>query len=400
VGGQVLRLDAQDPELASLLSCSIPIVVSGSALLGEAPQTWNFDYLDRHLSDVDMFYVLAAPADSKQRFAYYDMAPKKNPCGYDVKPTNTRVEMRFPEFRRKVFEANKRRRAGKKASSYYLQNVLLHRQDQEPGGPKPVGGFGINCGFQIAKDMEQFRWNWLQSVMGGRHVQMCQFFCGTPGGFSPCHYDPQDNMFAQVRGYKRVLLFHPRHFGCLYPWPVHHPQDRQSRVDFENPDLNLFPRFAELQGQGIEAVLGPGDILRIPPGWWHHIEMLPSAQDDEVVSINFWYTPPTWFYGDLHSGNIYWDKPLFGVRRVFFMRSIEELVGQTDPAEVHTVLGICAGVQTVSAQNTKLEGLIQTVESFVTTVFPDPKERCNILLELLEGRFCGLTPNTNAGIES
>ena len=117
---------------------------------------------------------------------------------------------------------------------------------------------------------------------------------------------------------RRVLLFHPRparkknmaarlscrHFGCLYPWPVHHPQDRQSRVDFDSPDLKRFPRFAELQQQGLETILGPGDVLHIPPGWWHHVEML----GHEVVSFNFWYPPPTWFQGDLAKGEISWDR--------------------------------------------------------------------------------------------
>lgn len=99
-----------------------------------------------------------------------------------------------------------------------------------------------------------------------------------------------------------------RHFGCLYPWPVHHPQDRQSRVDFDSPDLKRFPRFAELQKQGLETILGPGDVLHIPPGWWHHVEML----GDEVVSFNFWYPPPTWFQGDLAKGEISWDRRFIG----------------------------------------------------------------------------------------
>ena len=110
-------------------------------------------------------------------------------------------------------------------------------------------------------------------------------------------------------------------------------------------DLQSFPRFAELKGQGIEAILGPGDLLwgsletlrrqlvvrkttigcglgdllysmdhhrethadiiihihihmhghtmlvplakrlrHIPPGWWHHVEMLPSPRGEAAFS--------------------------------------------------------------------------------------------------------------------
>eukprot|EP00971_Amphidinium_carterae_P181370 3598219-Amphidinium_carterae.1 len=121
--------------------------------------------------------------------------------------------------------------------------------------------------------MMKFKWDWLLEAMDGQEAQMCQLFVGLEGGFSPCHYDPQDNIFAQVRGWKRVLLFHPKHFASLYPWPVHHPQDRQSRVNFDCPDYERFPAFHALEGQGLEALIGPGDILHIPSGWWHHIEM-------------------------------------------------------------------------------------------------------------------------------
>jgi hypothetical protein len=50
------------------------------------------------------------------------------------------------------------------------------------------------------------------------------------GNVTPCHYDEQQNFFAEVRGYKRCILFPPEQFECLYPHPVYHPHDRQSQV--------------------------------------------------------------------------------------------------------------------------------------------------------------------------
>ena len=52
------------------------------------------------------------------------------------------------------------------------------------------------------------------------------------GNITPVHYDEQENLFTQLSGYKRFILFSPDQFENLYPHPVAHPCDRQSQVWF------------------------------------------------------------------------------------------------------------------------------------------------------------------------
>ena len=140
---------------------------------------------------------------------------------------------------------------------------------------------------------------------------------------TPAHYDEQQNFFAQLCGRKRVILFPPGEFGALYPFPDHHPNDRQSQVDLYAYETDAdarrrFPRFAGVRG--VEALLGPGDVLHIPQYWWHHIENL----DHGCVSLNFWFkdsgagaaaAPPP-------------APPLADAQHLAMRRNIEKLVAQ------------------------------------------------------------------------
>ena len=45
-----------------------------------------------------------------------------------------------------------------------------------------------------------------------------------------------------------------------------------SRVDPENVDLERFPLFGYVNV--IDVTIGPGDILFLPVGWWHHVRGL------------------------------------------------------------------------------------------------------------------------------
>ncbi|KAJ8319116.1 hypothetical protein KUTeg_004207 [Tegillarca granosa] len=85
------------------------------------------------------------------------------------------------------------------------------------------------------------------------------------GNITPVHYDEQENLFSQLKGHKRFIMFPPSQFDCLYPYPVYHPCDRQSQVDFDEPDFERFPNFKK--AHGFETFVGPGDVLYIPMYW-------------------------------------------------------------------------------------------------------------------------------------
>jgi len=105
------------------------------------------------------------------------------------------------------------------------------------------------------------------------------------GVVTPTHFDEAFNLFTQIRGRKRFKLYSPKYFANLYPYPVHHPCDRQAQVDIDNPDLIRFPKFSA--AKGVETIVEPGDVLYLPPYWFHHVVSL-----DKSISVNFWFVMP------------------------------------------------------------------------------------------------------------
>jgi hypothetical protein len=59
-------------------------------------------------------------------------------------------------------------------------------------------------------------------------------------------------------------------------------------VDFDAPDLDRYPRFADAMKAAITVELEPGDAVYIPYLWWHHVRAL----DRFNVLVNYWWAPP------------------------------------------------------------------------------------------------------------
>jgi hypothetical protein len=95
---------------------------------------------------------------------------------------------------------------------------------------------------------------------------------GPRGTITPWHHDLTQNFLLQLEGRKKVTLASPSTT----------PGMRNHRHCFSRfatrADLSAEPGAPRT----FEAIIGPGDILFIPVGWWHHVEGL-----DRTIGMSF-----------------------------------------------------------------------------------------------------------------
>ncbi|KXN85488.1 Lysine-specific demethylase 8 [Leucoagaricus sp. SymC.cos] len=130
---------------------------------------------------------------------------------------------------------------------------------------------------------------------------------GPKGATSPAHFDPYYNFYVQVVGYKTVWLSSPA--STAYMESVSLAQPKMNSMDSSrgNPliftggtdSLNTsrldvfsrgnmaadFPLFADkVVPEAMSVVLGPGDLLFFPPGWWHGMR-----NESTSISMSMWF---------------------------------------------------------------------------------------------------------------
>lgn len=111
-----------------------------------------------------------------------------------------------------------------------------------------------------------------------------KFWVGKAGTVTPMHRDVPHNLHVHLTGRKRWLLYPPGSAG-MYPRGIFSGMPNFSAVDPEQPDYDRHPRFQPERAVG--GVVGDGETLFIPHGWWHHTRSL-----DDAVAVNFWWGGP------------------------------------------------------------------------------------------------------------
>ncbi|KAL4283581.1 hypothetical protein GQ457_16G006230 [Hibiscus cannabinus] len=117
---------------------------------------------------------------------------------------------------------------------------------------------------------------------GGGELRSLNAWFGPAGTVTPLHHDPHHNILAQVVGKKYVRLYSASCSEDLYPYSetmLHN----SSQVDLDNIDEVEFPKARDLDF--IDCILEEGEMLYIPPKWWHYVRSLTTS-----FSVSFWWS--------------------------------------------------------------------------------------------------------------
>jgi len=309
------------------------VIVGGAHVLAAAEEKWSLDYLQDSIpsgtSEASSFSVYRATSLNRA-FRYADEASSSSAYDIEGEQQADRVYMSFSEF------AQKKRSSAEGDGdgwAYYLWGVALRHTH--------TGGYeGYNFGQAVDQDLlEGPHWDIFDQIRkagGWGTLKQAQIFIGCRNALTPCHFDLVHNAYVQVRGWKRFILLDPVYGECLYPYPGKHPMDRCARVDLESPNYARFPRFRH--ARAVEAVLGPGDMLIIPAGWWHHVQTL----TEDSVSVSFWFEDDACQRASASANTC---GPLSSLDRVLLAREAEQLLsGMLGPHRVRNALGHLRGM--------------------------------------------------------
>ena len=296
------RYEWKDPKAFEAMLKQQPIVITKTNLAGKGLEKWyDLDYLGENMSPSAMFHTYFC----EKTFLYSDRNGKKgHPYIFDNKVRE--VEIPFLQFKNLLEKKinNNKHNNDDGDELIYLQQPLY-------------AGIGDN----ITKDFSSMNWAWVNAMrmqLDFGPLTTNTLLIGQEGSTTPLHFDEQENFLHQIGGTKTCYLFAPSYYKYFYPYPLQHPCDRQSQINFDAIDFDRFSNMRDIccndkeeEGEGggnnnvnekkekknsnkkqyyhgYKCVLEPGDVLYIPRYWWHHI----INEKKTSMAINFWFKPP------------------------------------------------------------------------------------------------------------
>ena len=225
--------------LQSYYSTNRPLVLHGALQPWPAIKKWSPEFLIEAAGEVEVEIQADRDADPE----------------FEVHKTKHTTRRRFADFVNQVFDGNETNDVYMTAYNGNANREILNRL--------------MNDILPLPSMLDE-------ATVSGRTF----FWMGPEGTVTPLHHDLTNNLMAQVVGRKRVKLIAPFELPLVY-----NHLHCFSRVDPENVDLSRFPLFKDVRV--LDVTIGPGDILFLPVGWWHHVRGL-----DPTITItctNFKY---------------------------------------------------------------------------------------------------------------
>lgn len=135
---------------------------------------------------------------------------------------------------------------------------------------------------------------YLPEVIKLSNYHSINIWFGQKGYFTGPHFDTTHGLLIQIHGRKKFKFISPEDSYYMNRNNYY----KGGRMNFSQlvnvcTDYNL-SSWSEFKPNILELVLNPGEVLYIPPGWWHEVLYM-----DDCVSLNYWYNVshnkgPTW----------------------------------------------------------------------------------------------------------
>lgn len=320
---EVPRLDWNSDEAANLVKENYPVLLENCPLVQSVVDKWNPEYLSSIVPDEFMCDVYGVQTRENAHPIYHYWDNSKN-LGYAFEPPSTKLSMSFSDFYQKHLQPEVKENG--EVFQLYLQQPVVQ------GMGDTILAEYMKFPLEIALKFK---------LLGGwGELTTNLLLCGPSGATTTCHYDEQQNLFAQLCGRKRVRLHAPSDWHRLYPYPLGHPRDRQAQVllprddsrnSLDDEDFPLFKHATEFR-----VDMNPGDILFIPQYWWHQMEGLTRN-----VSMSWWFKD----VGKHKNEAVIDVSKLNEVQRVAIRRNIERIIGQSigNPRDIHNFFLAIAG---------------------------------------------------------
>jgi hypothetical protein len=107
-----------------------------------------------------------------------------------------------------------------------------------------------------------------------------KIWVGPANTITPLHCDYDDNLFAQILGEKKFILYPPWNAEFLHLRQIN-PVLYASSFDPENPEFLTFPNAKN--AHRIDCHLDAGELLFLPSGWFHQVHAKSFS-----LSANLW----------------------------------------------------------------------------------------------------------------